>query len=359
MLPYWFFFLVPAFAALASHPMMAVRSDGSRRLRVDGAWFLVILVLTLIIGLRYEVGGDWTNYFRYIFGSAYLYYSDLVDLEDPGYWALNILSTRLGLGITGVNVIGALLFSIGLVLFCRSLPRPWLALACAIPYLVIVVAMGYTRQSIAIGFVMIGLVMLGRRRLVVFTLCVLAGALFHKSAVVLIPIAALTISKNRLLALALIILATALGYETLLADSAERLIDTYVDVNLESAGAFIRLSMNVVPAVLFMLYYKRFLLSEAEKKLWMIFSLMSVGFFLGYFLSNLSTALDRMALYLIPLQMMAFSHLPDAIGVLGRRNQALVLMILFYYAIVLGVWLNFAHHSYFWLPYRMGISLSN
>ena len=355
MLPYWLFFIVPALAALASGPLMKVRADGARPLRVNGAWILVILILTLVIGFRYEVGGDWGNYFRYLFGAANLSFSDLSGLEDPAYWALNILSVQLGLGMTGVNTFGALLFSIGLVVFCRSLPRPWLALACAMPYLVTVVAMGYTRQAIALGLVMIGLVMLGRQRFVVFALWVLAGALFHKSAVVLIPIAALTISKNRFLTLSLVAAATAVGYVALLADSAARLVDTYVDQNIESAGAFIRLAMNAIPAFLFLLYRKRFAFSPAENKLWLIFSLISIGMFLAFFPTNLSTALDRMALYIIPLQLVAFAHLPDAIGVFGRRNQAIVALILFYYATVLFVWLNFAAHSRLWVPYQMGI----
>lgn len=355
MLPYWLFFIVPAFAALASAPQMKVRADGAHQLRVNGAWILVILILTLVIGFRYEVGGDWSNYFRYLSGATNLSFSDLSGLEDPAYWALNILSVQLGFGMTGVNTFGACLFSIGLVVFCRSLPRPWLGLACAMPYLVTVVAMGYTRQAVALGLVMIGLVMLARQRFVVFVLWVLAGALFHKSAVVLIPIAALTTSKNRFLTLSLVVAATALGYIVLLEESATRLIDSYVDQNMQSAGAFIRLAMNATPAMLFLLYRKRFVFSPAEKKLWLIFSLMSVGMFLAFFLTNRSTALDRMALYAIPLQLAVFAHLPDVIGVFGRRNQEIVAFILFYYATVLFVWLNFAAHSHRWVPYQMGI----
>jgi len=355
MLPYWLFFLIPALAALASGPRMRVQADGTRPLRIDTTWMFMIAALTLVIGFRYNVGGDWNNYFRYLFSAQNLNFADLSGMEDPGYWALNILSTQLGFGITGVNTFGAFLFSTGLVLFCRSLPRPWLALACAMPYLVTVVAMGYTRQAIAVGLVMIGLIMLGRQRFMVFALWVLAGALFHKSAVVMIPIAGLTVSKNRFFTLMLVAGTTAIGYITLLSDSADHLIETYVDQNLESAGAFIRLAMNAVPAILFLMYIKNFSLSPVEKKLWLIFSLIAVCMFIAFFPTNLSTALDRMALYIIPLQLVVFAHLPDAIGSFGRRNQAIVAFILFYYATILFVWLNFANHSKYWVPYQMGV----
>lgn len=355
MLPYWFFFFVPALAALASGPLMRLRADGARPLRIDATWMLTIVALTLVIGFRYNVGGDWSTYFNYLFHSKNLKFSDLGGMEDPGYWALNILSMQLGLGITGVNTFGAFLFSIGLVLFCRSLPRPWLAMACAMPYLVTVVGMGYTRQAIALGLALIGFVMLGRQRFVFFAFWVLAGALFHKSAVLLIPIAGLTISKNRFLTLALVAGATALGYGTLLADSATRLMNTYVDEVMVSSGAFIRLAMNAVPATFFLLYRKRFAMPPAEKKLWLIISLLAIGMFLVFFLTNLSTALDRMALYIIPLQLVVFAYLPDVLGAFGRRNQAIVALILLYCATIMFVWLNFAAHSVYWVPYQMGI----
>ena len=356
MLPYWLFFLVPAMAALASAPLFYLRADGARPTRINEAWVLVILLLTVVIGFRYEVGGDWGNYFRYLLGAHDLNFFDLRAVEDPGYWALNIISVQLGFGMTGVNTIGAFIFSIGLVIFCRSTPRPWVALACALPYLVTVVAMGYTRQSIALGLAMIGLVMLGRGQFVAFAVWVLLGALFHKSAVVLIPIAGLITSKNRWLTLSFIVVAAIIGYKVLLEDSADQLIQTYTDANIASSGAFIRLAMNFVPAILFLHYRRKFALAANEKKLWSLFSMISIGMFVAFFPTSLSTALDRMALYLIPLQLIAFAHLPDALGSFGRRNQAIVAFILLYYAFAMFVWLNFANHSKLWVPYQMGFA---
>jgi hypothetical protein len=355
MLPYWILFLVPAAVTLISSPRMRYRADGTRSLRINATWILIILLLTMIIGFRYEVGGDWATYFRYFFEANNLSFADLATKTDPGYWALNVLSVRLDLGITGVNTFGALIFSIGLVLFCRNLPRPWLALACAMPYLVTVVAMGYTRQAIALGLVMVGFVMLSRSRFAAFVIWVLLGALFHKSAVLMIPLAALTISKNWFLNVVLVSVGTYLGYTVLLADSAPQLVRTYTDENIQSSGAFIRLAMNALPAVLFLLYRQRFIITPSEKKIWAVISLISIGMIIIFFPTSLSTALDRMALYFIPLQLVAFAHLPDAIGRPGGQNQNIVAGILLYYATVMFVWLNFSTHSIYWVPYQLGI----
>src|SRR5690606_26538366 len=126
-------------------------------------WIIFGFVLTICIGLRYQVGGDWYNYMGHLAAAQGQSWYALATQSDPGYKLLNRLSLSLGWDIYGVNTIAALIFSIGLIAFCRRLPRPWLAAAVAIPYLVIVVAMGYTRQGIALGLSLLGLLALEKR----------------------------------------------------------------------------------------------------------------------------------------------------------------------------------------------------
>jgi hypothetical protein len=312
----------------------------------------------MVVGFRYEVGGDWGSYLRYFSNANSLNFGSVRSnglLGDPGFVAINLFSFHFNLGLSGVNTISALIFSFGLVLFCRNLPRPWLALACAIPYLVIVVSMGYTRQSIALGLVMVGFVMLSRSRFKTFVVWVLVAALFHKSAVLMIPIAALSISKNRVLGVLIISLGSFLGFMIFLIDMYADMLKHYTDAQMQSSGASIRLAMNALPGVLFLLYKRKYRLGLNEKKLWTVISLISIGMFIGFFVSSLSTALDRMALYFIPLQLVSFAYLPDAIGRSDRLNQVIVAGILIYYAAVMFVWLNFGVHSRYWLPYKIGV----
>ena len=357
MIPYFILFITPAWVALLSPPLKSLRADGTRPLRVDGVWILIIVTLTLVVGFRYEIGGDWGSYLRYFSNAKNLNFGTVGSnglLGDPGFIALNLISYHLELGFSGVNTISALIFSTGLILFCRNLPRPWLALACAIPYLVIVVSMGYTRQSIALGLVMVGFVMLARSKYTAFVVWVLVAALFHKSAVLVIPIAALSISKNRWLGVLIVCIGTSLGFVVLLADSAADMIRNYTDEQMQSSGASIRLAMNALPAVLFLLYKRKYRLTVDEKKVWTVISLISIGLFIGFFVSELSTALDRVALYFIPLQLVSFAYLPDAIGRSDGLNQVIVAGIVIYYATAMLVWLNFATHSVYWLPYQVG-----
>jgi hypothetical protein len=269
--------------------------------------------------------------------------------EDPGYWVFNHLSANAGLGVVGVNLVCGALMAVGIAVYARSLPRPWLAMLVAVPYLIIVVGMGYSRQAVALGFAMIGYVALGRKRFGWFVFWVLVGALFHRSAVILIPLAGFIQTRNRWL-IALLALATAvIGYFVLLAESIDDLITHYVEASYQSQGALIRLAMNAMPAAIFLALRRRFRLASGERGVMTLLSVLSLGMFFAYFVTTASTALDRTALYFIPIQMAVLAHLPQAIG---RRTAGLaVVSIATGYAGVLFVWLNFAANSRAWTPY--------
>lgn len=350
-------FCLPALAALNSRPVASQNSDGALRTRVSLAWTFVVLVLTALIGFRYEVGGDWYSYIGHFEAMEALGWSFAISQSEPGHWLVNKAMSALGWGMTGVNVLYGCIFSVGLAKFLKTLPRPWLALATAVPYLVIVVAMGYSRQATALGFAMIGLVAIRHGSFLKFLIWVLIGATFHNTVIVMLPLVGLVYSRSRLQGWIGVIIISYAAYYFLLADRLQGLVDVYIDRRLtDSHGTLIRLGMNAAAGVLFLLGRKIFTLSDGDRNLWTIISLGSILMLAAYFATGLSTALDRIALYFLPLQLVAFAHLPDALGQHGRRNIEIVLGILMFYAAVLFVWLNFAVHSEAWVPFRIGIT---
>lgn len=352
MWPYWLFFLIPALAALAeARSLTGNQTVSGSRVVSSPAVLLMIPFLTLVIGYRYQVGGDWFNYFSYLEGVAGLSFWEIRELSDPAYQIVNWLSNEYSWGIFGVNLICGLIFSTGLLLFSRDLPRPWLALAVAVPYLVIVVGMGYSRQGVALGLAMIGFLSLQKGSMLRFIFWIMLAAAFHKTAVVLIPIAAMAYSQSRIWAIFWAVSATIISYTLFLADDVEGLYVGYIEAEYQSSGAFIRLAMNVVPALLLLRYREYF---DANKRtLWIWFSLVSLGLFVLFFLSPSSTAVDRVALYMLPLQLYVFSSLPAVMKrVSGSAENSTVAIVVFYCALVQFVWLNFAAHAFAWLPYR-------
>lgn len=341
MWPYWLMFLFPAWAVLAPG-----------RLKPAQAWVpwaFVFVVFALMMGLRHEVGGDWFNYLPHFRDTASRSFTEVLSRSDPGYYGLNWLVAKAGGSIYHVNLVCAAVMMWGTVVFCRAQPNPWLALLAAVPYMLVVVGMGYTRQAVALGFALLALTALGNGRVRTFVIWIAIGATFHKSAVLLLPIAALAASRNRLLTAAIVGATTLLLYYLLLADASEALWQNYVEAEYQSSGGMIRVLMNVVPAVLLILFRRRLVPDPQERKLWLwiaVFALVCLPL-----VGLASTAVDRVALYLIPIQLFVFSRIPRLANTTQTRTP-LVLGAVVYYAAVLFVWLNFATHAFAWLPYR-------
>ena len=351
MIAYWLLLLIPLGFCLrgANRPWALWQS------------WLIGIALTLFIGLRHEVGGDWFNYLPYLTRAKGLGLQDVFAWGDPGYNALNWLFASYSWGIYGVNLVSAAIFSAGLVLFCRAQPRPWLALGLAIPYLVIVVAMGYSRQGVAIGLMMPGLLALDRGRLRPFLVSMAAAATFHSTALVMlafvvpaVPGRSLTMRALRLLML--LIVGGAL-VQTFLFARVDGLVDGYIESEYKSEGAAIRVAMNLLPGVLLLLWPKRFELTQQQLRLWRAMAFTALGCTVALVLlpSN-STAVDRIALYVIPLQLVVGSRLPGT-QLLGLTPAQLLLGVLGFCLAVEFVWLNFATHAVYWLPYANALGL--
>jgi uncharacterized protein (DUF983 family) len=309
------------------------------------------LLLVLLIGLRYQVGGDWGSYEAHYLNLLGVPLQEVLEKSDPGYYLLVWLVGKVNGGVYLVNLVCAGLFSLGLVVFCRQQPRPWLALAVAVPYLVIVLGMGYTRQGVALGLAMLGMVGLARQSNLRFVFFLALAATFHKSAVLLVPLAMLATPSNRLWTAFWVGTSGALLYWVLLADSVQGLMINYVEAQYQSEGATVRIAMNAVPAALLLVLRKRLAGSQAERNLWTLMALAALTTVGALLVSPSSTAVDRMALYLIPLQLYVFSRLPDLLAQ-GSERRYWVLAVVGYSAVVLFVWLNFAAHSKYWLPYQ-------
>jgi hypothetical protein len=121
---------------------------------------------------------------------------------------------------------------------------------------------------------------------------------------------------------------------------------------MASSGAAIRIAMNAVPALVFLVFRKRFGLTDAQRIFWTWMSLGALAFIGLLVVTPSSTAVDRVALYWIPLQLYVWSRVPQAMGQrTGTRRQWLALVLAYSFAVQF-VWLIFADHSYAWLPYQ-------
>jgi hypothetical protein len=331
---------------------MQFRSRGDVRLGATPMLIVAALFLTVMIGLRYEVGGDWINYESIYADLVYADFVNVVRESDPGYALLNWACAKLGFGVWLVNLVCALIFTWGLVKFVSREPNPWLAVVVAVPYLIIVVAMGYTRQGVAIGLILAGLANFERISLVKFSAYIFAAAVFHKSAIIILPLVALSADRNRTRTAIMLAVTAVVLYYLLVQDQIDRMLTNYVEAGYSSQGAAIRVGMNLPPAVLFLLLRKRFVMTEQQRLLWRNFSLAAALALFLLLTTASSTAVDRMALYIIPLQMVVLARLPGVLAQTPVSRTLILILVLAYSAVIQFVWLNYAVNASGWVPYQ-------
>lgn len=355
MLAYWLlflFFAVGATLSVRSQSAQTAAPVGAATLKriPPGPMFAIGMVtVALMIGLRWEVGGDWANYLRIFNRTALLGFWQQFISGDPAYQLVNWASARAGAGIWLVNLVCAVIFCWGLGRLLRSQPEPWLAMVVAVPYLVIVVGMGLTRQATALGLIMAGLAAVFRGgSLGRYLLYVAAASLFHKTALVALPLLAFVFPRSRGTDLVMIVGAVAALYVLLLQGSVDFLQRNYIGERLASQGAAIRVSQLAVAATLFFVIRRALQFTEREDRVWRNFAIISLLMLPVLFFSPSSTVVDRISLNLLPLQLAVLSRFPQWLTtpVLGR------MLVVGYSALVLFVWLNFAIHAGDWIPYR-------
>ncbi len=339
---------------LLSWGVFAAGSTGRPKRLVGSTLIGLLVFLTLLIGLRVNVGGDWGNYLPFLDRAAGLSFAEVLQEKEPGYVLLNWLAAQWGGGVFLVNTFCGLIFSIGLLCFCRNQPRPWLALTIAFPYLVVVVAMGYSRQGVAIGLEMLALLALERDRLLQFLGWIALAALFHRTVLVmlLLPAATLTgtLRTTQLIRLALVAGAGYGLYTSLLAPDLDYYVQGYLVADYQSEGAQIRVALCLLPALLFLPNRRLFRLPPTVDRIWNLVSWLAVAAAIGLVTVASSTAVDRLALYLIPLQIFVGNRLPET-RLFGLSPTSWSEYLILFSLAVLLVWLMFAKHASRWLPY--------
>lgn len=349
MIIYWLLFAFPALMALG-YPV------AGERLRADAAQALALLAFVLayalLAGLRHETGGDWNTYdiiFEDIRTDTLGY---ALTATDPLFGFINWVSAQLGTGVYMVNAVCAWVLGYGVVKVAVRLRDPWLAILMAVPYLLIVVGLGYVRQSAAIGMVLIAIASFDQSRPVRTVFYLLVAMAFHSTAVVAFPLFAYALTSRYKILAVLFALIGALAFVTVLAPRLETFEAGYLDAEYESGGALTRLVMSLVPSALLLLRWKHFGASERVRSVWVLIAVANFLCLAALILTPSSTAVDRIALFFSVAQMGVMGEFRDLVPLPDRFAVAVRLILIGVAASVQVVWLVFATHAEYWVPYE-------
>ncbi len=310
---------------------------------------LFLFVLIIFIGLRYEVGGDW---FQYL--AMFDQIQNNIFRTDIGYSLINLFSNSLGMGIYGVNFISALLFLYGLYTFFNTFKIKYsYGLLISFPYLIMIVSMGYTRQAIALGMLMVVYSAIYKKQVFKSVLFFILAILFHKSAILgsIVFFTNQNIPKKYLITMFLFIVSILVLLFTLLQNELLIMWRVYVLDAMKSSGGIIRVGLNILASILFFIYYSKWMKFYDDAYIWKLFAYISLVMFIVLLVTGSSTMVDRVMLYFYPLQIIVFSRVVYLIKN-KQLKQIYFLALVSLYSGVLFVWLLFASHKFSWIPYR-------
>jgi len=310
--------------------------------------FIVALIYIVVIGLRYEVGADREAYAKMYDNIAGLPFKEALSYTESGYAALNWVLAQSDAGIYWVNFIVAIVFVSGLIRFAKTTPLPWIALVSVTPYLVIAIAMSGVRQSAAIGLVF-HLMANWRQGLVnKLALSTLATS-FHYSAVMSFIFIQQSIKMPSWLRTGLLMTGAVAIYPVLTTTEAySKYHQTYLEDNLISSGALMHVLLNAIPAAIYLVYRRKWKNRFGESDLLPMLAVLSISSVFGVSVS--STGIDRLALYLSPIQMIIYGNLPFLFG--HQYKQILSLVIIALHLVIMFWWLNYANTAFAFLPYN-------
>ncbi len=341
-------FAIPALMALG-YPARARRGRFNATQKLAFGAFIIFYFLVGL--LRFETGGDWATYIEIFEDIQNETLITAMSRTDPLFGALMWLSDQLGSGVYLPNGICCLLLGIGTVRLAQLTREPWLGITMAVPYLLIVVGMGYIRQGAAIGLILMALTAMQRKHSVRTILFVILAVGFHSTAALVAPIFGYALTRRRRILSVSVMAVGAFVYVFAIAPRLNVYEVGYLNAEYESEGAFVRLLMSFLLSVLVVVRWRAFKIPKPARSFLFAIAICNFITMAALQVSPSSTAVDRIGLYFSIIQVAAFGEMRNLVG----SSKGLLLLLRFLCigiaAVVQTVWLIFATHASQWVPY--------
>lgn len=318
-------------------------------------FLIVIFTLFLMTALRFEVGGDWSNYLMIYDFFNQVEFSEALQITDSGYAVFNYISQQMSISDTIlVNTLCSLIFYLCLYKICRRFQYYWLPLLIAFPYLIVVVSMGYTRQSVAITLSLLALMFAMDKKNGYFFVYIVLAMLFHKSAIIMLVFSPFFL-VNKIFNKTIILLTYAffsfLTISILIYYSSISGDNIYTDQSsgVSSSGALFRVIVHFMTLIFYLIYRNN--IKKNYPQFIQLFDYMSLLVVYVFLLAIVfSTLADRFNLYLISYDIFVLVLLAPVLSIFNR--YFMICSLIFFNSIMLIIWLNFGAWSHAWVPYQ-------
>ena len=327
--------------------------------KYSNSFFIILFCyLLILIGLRFEIGGDWINYlqnFKAINNSIFNYDTKndfgILFKTEPVLLILNLITPNIYI----FNLACALIFLLGLFILISDCDDKYLSLVVAIPFLILLVAFGYQKQSVTLGFIMLSYIFYIRNYYFYFVIFALLACFSHYSAsfiLIFIFYDLIIVKKLKINFKTLMFIVVVFFIFLIISfDNIYRiLINNYIvdEFKNKSQGVLPRLSVQIISIIIFLISYK-FWNKRSELKRIIIFNTILTLIVLPFFVLY-SNLVDRMLFYFMIIQLMILGNLKNILN----KNFYLIFRFTIYtfYLLLTFLWFNFSYFAAYWFPYK-------
>ena len=308
---------------------------------------LYLILLCIFIGFRHGVGGDFYSYSLNLPNKL----SILGDLNLLNH-ILSVISSLSNFDIYLYNFICSLLICFSLYKLSKLFEFKSQIFIISFPILIIIVAMGFTKQSASAAFLILSITYFIREKKFLSFFMMFIGSLFHIALIpffiIYLKVIINNFKKNIYLFLTLIFLLIVfviIYYELFQNYIFAYLID---DSKPTSQGALVRIFISLYTSLIYIYFRKQIINYNKNYYILDYFVFYSFLFFIILMFSNFATLVDRLNLYLVIFQVILYSVIVE----LNKKHFILIFFYIFLiYGLILITWFLFANHSFAWIPY--------
>jgi hypothetical protein len=336
---------------------------------------LIALILIIFIGLRHEIGCDWSKYqgmFEWFnsFSLAEIIERNLFQpqkFQELGH----IFLTNISKNIYILNLIYASIFVIPLFYVFSELKRKYFAILISYPYYLIVVGMGPSRQAACISLFMLSIILVSNKKyyshlfILIFTSFIHQSSIFFNGLILsnaLRELRKIKISRKNISIMILIALILSFSLPTLIGkihflitsynvyDKVYEKLDRSNNLLVTPAKSAIYIWLiNFIPSLIYLKNKSKFNLNKNLKSIFTTLGILEI-LILPIVLLN-SVIGYRLLLYFFPTSIFITSLIPD-LNLVNIKKTYIINFLVVVAFLNLIIWLNFAYHSSCWIPYK-------
>jgi hypothetical protein len=307
------------------------------------------IFITFFIGLR-KVGSDYTIY--------EMYYKKIENSEkfifngssDIAFDFLLYSFSKLNVPFEIIIFISSAFFLFCIFKLCSLFKNPWVPFFISLPILIMIFGMSAIRQSIALGFLILGILSILNKNKTNFCINIFIGTLFHKSLIIFSPLFFILYKPNIRNILIITFLILAFFIFNFL--EFKRLFFNYFlndGLNLYSKGFYVRAVPHIFSLLIFyFLIFKK--LKNETKYLLTCFSFYTF-LFLAFGLIN-TTGGDRMMYYSSIFYIFIFTYFIENYSGFKKVYFCNLIIVIILMLGIFSIWMLYGSNTHQWLPYR-------